>query len=58
MRALRESMSIRLAIVVARESDIRIHIMQLSLHFALNIALSLRFGLNSYRVLLQTAQIS
>ena len=58
MRALRESMSIRLAIIDARESDIRIHIMQLSLHFALNIALSLRFDLNSYRVLLRTAQIS
>ena len=51
-------MSISLAIVVARESDIRIHIMQLSLHFALNIAFSLRFVLNSYRILLRTAQIS
>ena len=58
LRASHESMSISLAILVARELNIRIHIMQLSLHFALNIAFSLCVTLTVYCVLFWTAQIS
>ena len=43
---------------VARELNIRIHIMQLSLQYALNIAFSSYFTLNTYRILFGTAQIS